>query len=42
VRVLGGHGDGQVHEVVHGVHEEDHVFCRDEPKGPKIPDPQKD
>jgi len=41
-KVLCDHGDGQVHEVVHGVHEEGHVFYRDEPKAPRIPDPQKD
>lgn len=45
-RVLCGHlchGD-QGHEVhdVHEVPEEDHVFCRDEPKGPRIPDRRKD
>lgn len=41
-KVLCGHGDGQVREAAHCVHEEDHVFCRDEPKGPRIPDPQRD
>lgn len=36
--------DGQGREVhgAHVVHEEDHVFYRDEPKGPRTPDPRKD
>lgn len=38
------HGDDhEIREQGHDVHEEDHVFYRDEPKGPRIPDrPRKD
>jgi hypothetical protein len=40
VGVLCGHlyHDREAHEV----HEEDHVFCRGEPKDPRTPDPRKD